>query len=277
MQSQLPLGRCWEEEQSFCSWLCMGGSSVLQDLVQGLVPSTVHGAGWGLTKLLPRRHWGDADAEHSGLLHGQAAQRHREQPPAAREAGGSHQGDPVPDSQVSGAGLAAPGVAAGGARGRLHAVLGRRSQTQSFDLVFHPLQRTLVKRTSPCWSPGPAGPRPCPLELPQGTVPAAGPAASPSTSAGGDPGPAAVTSPRTLSFWGPSGAVAEPPARAPPALLCAPQLPQPLGIACSPGSLSPGARCGTAACGWRAWRTAAPSTVTPGLWGSCDRSLKQEG
>lgn len=75
-------------------------------LVQDLIPSTMHGAGWGLTGLLPCRHRGDADAEHSGLLHGQAAQRHREQPPAAREAGGSHQGDPVPDSQVSGAGLA---------------------------------------------------------------------------------------------------------------------------------------------------------------------------
>uniref|UniRef100_A0A8C3CK30 SWI/SNF-related matrix-associated actin-dependent regulator of chromatin subfamily E member 1-related n=1 Tax=Cairina moschata TaxID=8855 RepID=A0A8C3CK30_CAIMO len=187
---------------------------------------------------LPPHPWhrGDADAEHSGLLHGQAAQRHREQPPAAREAGGSHQGDPVPDSQ-----------------------------------------RTLVKRTSPCRSPGPAGPRPCPLEAPQGTVPAAGPAASPSTAAGGDPGPVAVTSPRTLSFWGPSGAVAEPPTRAPPALLWAPQLPRPLGIACSPGSLSPGARCGTAACGWRAWGTAASSTATPGLWGSCDRPLEQEG
>lgn len=46
------------------------------------------------------RHGRDSHAQHAGLLHGQAAWRHRARPCPAREAHRPHQGDPGPGRQV---------------------------------------------------------------------------------------------------------------------------------------------------------------------------------
>lgn len=81
---------------------CVFGPAPSQGQLPG--PAQLRTSGPPLTNPLTRRHWGDADAGDTGLLHGAASRSHRARPRAARETDRARQGDPGAGSQVRGVG-----------------------------------------------------------------------------------------------------------------------------------------------------------------------------